>query len=403
MKGHALLIGVSETSVTNYGKNYDLSCAEPDVAGMNGLLNGIPEFKGNITTLTKEKATWNNTIDWLKNTKNQVKTENAFFHIYFTGHGCSVKETANSTQGAFCFYDKIILENQIKQQLENISSNIKVYVISDSCHSGELVDFEIYNKLTDLESKFKELDSSIWDYVSNLEDNKVEYCEALKSYNSSNYTFKPKTEICILTACGKKQKTEYNSGCISAFTNLVLNNWSVYMPSSYFTFHQEIFKQRPKYRKPEIKLFGSNSGFFQNTVPFILNFNSSCIDDITERHLTLKTVAPLYYELNNLPTTNVYSHVDHDSFIRDEIPQKYESIMDDLLGSICSYSDINVFTIIEVRNSQVSNGFPIPLLELIPSAMSDAQLGLVVVYDVDSETVVHKGRTKGKVSNEIGG
>lgn len=408
MKGYALLIGVDETDSTHYGKNIQLDCALKDVEAMKNFLSGFPEFRKSITTLTSKDGipTWKKTVEKLNEISSNSK-EPSYLVIYYTGHGASTTHKdilGTDTIGFSCFYDQMVSEKQIRDELKNIPSNFKVFLISDSCYGGELINREF--KGTSINNNEKSITGNIFDDV--IKKNEFHYNGVIKDYHGSilgSKIFEPLAEIAILTACSKKQTTEQNfdNTGISRFTSVLINSWSKSMRFGYRNFLEILANHRPANKAPQLEFFGPKSGFFQQTIPFVINFQTNCINDLTYLNLVEATNDLGKYTLKSLPNSGTLYRVvkAHTYKIQDIPSDTYRRIYAGLFADGCITESTNFICFIEVS---LTSGLALP--ETINDLFKNdayGEDGYAIVIDDYTYNVLHKGRTKGKVSNTIGG
>jgi hypothetical protein len=375
---------------------------------MQDFLSGFPEFKNSITTLTSKHGipTWKKTVEKL-NEISSNKTEPCYLVIYFTGHGSSIPYDDSSekyTIGFSCFYDQMVSEKQIRDELKNIPENFKVFLISDSCYGGELNPEKA--RSFSISNNDKSISGNIFDEVR--KNNESLYDKLIKDYEQSildDETFEPAAEVAILTACSKKQTTEqgFDSTGVSRFTSILINSWSKNARFGYHNYLQLLIDRRPKNRKPELTIHGNKSGFFDQTIPFAINFQTRCLNDLTSQNLVEPTTDKGKYKLKSLPNSGTsYKIVKAHTYPVNEIPSDtYVQIYSTLFTSGCIENTVGFICFIEVS---LSNGSTLPeYIDDLYKNDNEGKDGYAIIIDDYTYNVLHKGRTKGKVSNTIGG
>ncbi len=152
---HALLIGVGEYS---HLKKYNLEGPPYDVAVMESLLKNSPGFSPDrIATLVNNQASRENILNALKNLQDSTEPGD-FIFIYFSGHGTGSYDPDKKDWGidpctgallpADFSPDKkisnmmnslIIGKRDIRPVLEKLEKDRQIFVLFDSCYSGDAV------------------------------------------------------------------------------------------------------------------------------------------------------------------------------------------------------------------------------------------------------------------------
>lgn len=414
MKGYALLTGVNKVKTSHYKKDVLLHCAKTDVVEMELFLNRIPYFRGNIKPFFDENATFDNIVLAIEDLNKKVDEKEAYLVIYFSGHGASipkeVHQLGNESIGYFCFYDRMISEHEIRSALSKIDSKFSVFVISDSCHSGEIIDLaEAREYLSFIKSntndnelpKTKSLPFGFMKDVFEHPDNHARYISLLKE--NMNGKFIPKAETAILTACKREQVTEtnYYNGMPSAFTQTLLSSWSTNLPVGHSNFQKLLASRRSQENQPQINFFGqTTTDFFSNSRPFAVNARTSGIDDLTFDHFEEEdgSVVMLKY----LPSgSSGFKYKDSNSYKITELNHGVPDIIQQLNTMGCDLRNVGVIGIVEISLNSTT---PFPQeIERYKIDEATGVPGIVVVVNVANNQILHKGRTKGKVSNSIGG
>ena len=135
-KGHALLVGVSETKIDGYDP---ISGVSRNLSKMKRILRAR-KFEKVQTLDKKPKATEITTA--LKENLYSLK-EDDLFVFYFFGHGDQKEdnqqnEEEDSLDEYLIAYDSIILDDEINSILKNSNTKGRVVFIIESCHSGSL-------------------------------------------------------------------------------------------------------------------------------------------------------------------------------------------------------------------------------------------------------------------------
>lgn len=132
-----------------YGIHIGLNKVDPSkYGGWNGILQGCindATYMGNVINadglsfLIDENATISKLISRFK-TISAVSTKDDSIYITYSGHGGQEKDLnrdeADGMDETWCMYDGQILDDDIYRLINTLKG--KVYVFSDSCHSGTI-------------------------------------------------------------------------------------------------------------------------------------------------------------------------------------------------------------------------------------------------------------------------
>lgn len=124
--------------VNNYpGTANDLRGCVNDANNWEKLLRenyGFKTFK-----LLDRQATYSNVVNTMNRVIYRAKKDSHVV-ITFSGHGTNVRDVNGDEEDrrdeALCLYDRILIDDELREILTKISGKCKLTFISDSCHSG---------------------------------------------------------------------------------------------------------------------------------------------------------------------------------------------------------------------------------------------------------------------------
>jgi hypothetical protein len=130
---HSLHIGIN-----NYpGTANDLRGCVNDANGWEELLRDNYGFK--TQKLLDAKATYRNVVREMVKIVEQASSKSHIV-ITFSGHGTNVRDVSGDEQDkrdeALCLYDKLLIDDQLRDILGKLPKGAHLTFISDSCHSG---------------------------------------------------------------------------------------------------------------------------------------------------------------------------------------------------------------------------------------------------------------------------
>lgn len=140
-KGFALVIGVSEVDTTHYdGWNGILQQPENDAKIISQKVDEYG-FTNNSLLLT-HNATRQNVIERIQNIANKACAGDLVF-IYYSGHGgqipareCDIEE--DKLNETWCLYDAQLIDKELYHLWAKFREGVRIFVVSDSCHSGTI-------------------------------------------------------------------------------------------------------------------------------------------------------------------------------------------------------------------------------------------------------------------------
>lgn len=136
-KGYSLSIGVNNVDPIHYqGWSGDLEQPCNDVAAVCGKAKRAGfETK---TLLTKE-ATRENVVRGIKEAAQKLDDGDLFF-LYYSGHGGQVPDLTGTEKDGlsetWCLHDGQLLDKELYTLWPEFKQGVRVFVVSDSCHSG---------------------------------------------------------------------------------------------------------------------------------------------------------------------------------------------------------------------------------------------------------------------------
>lgn len=165
MKGYSIHVGVGEVTEAHYGSIWKLNGAEKDATKMHEIADKTKMYEENETHLLLStakgdmQATSENfftildsTIDKIR--ENHANKESSYFFMTFSGHGSRYRHPKHPLIKSefLCFYDKMILEHEIKAKLLRLPKSCKCFIIIDSCYAGGISNAGSYSNVLRLVS-----------------------------------------------------------------------------------------------------------------------------------------------------------------------------------------------------------------------------------------------------------
>jgi metacaspase-1 len=140
-QGLSLHIGINEVSAAHYeGWTGPLAACEFDAHDMAALAasQGMKS-----TLLITKKATRANLLAALRKAAKTLAAGDLFF-MSFSGHGGQVPDVSGEEKDdkqdeTWCLFDGQLIDDELYYELSKFKSGVRIFVVSDSCHSGTVV------------------------------------------------------------------------------------------------------------------------------------------------------------------------------------------------------------------------------------------------------------------------
>lgn len=370
-KSYALLVGVSQVPMGSAAQltNKYLPGAKYDVDRLETLLTktASPNYP-DIEKLIYANASWRNFRDSLANKISDSNNQESFLFIHYTGH--SFKNSLD--ENILCFSDRDVHEDEFINTLATIPNTFKTFVCLNACFSEGI--FKNTNALSKGGPIGFLSSSSINGY-------------AIASPRADSLTY---------------------------FMRYFIDTWKNFneLNFNYYEF-TKILENKTKSRvTPIFQEFNDlNNHFFNTTVPLLYNKPSSLTNTAIDPILTLSTNSNNYIQLDISEPRNNYCILDSFTVnVNDRINSAYLTALINDLGAITNadptqnWDNAEFIGVVLIRTGEGSTELPYPVNYLYNDDESKPSNGIVVLINTENNfQIIAKGRTKGKVSNVIGG
>lgn len=297
-RGISLHIGINEVDANVYGGTLPLSGCVNDAND----LSRIAQRQGYETTvLLNNQATSSNIVQHISNAANSLQDGDIFF-ISYSGHGSSIENTSTDDESdgrdeSWVLYNRQFLDDELYSLWLTFNEGVRIFVLSDSCHSGTMLRVVMENHKMTLSKKSKKTISKSFDkeVLKAAENNcdtgvKIRMAPASNShydYTQNEDTYKeiqhrhrniksqePRASIILISGCQDHQYS-YDYGTNGLFTSKVKETWgSGSYSGSHRQFHIDV-KQKvladQSNQEPNIMTIGQHLSTFTQNKPFIVN------------------------------------------------------------------------------------------------------------------------------------
>lgn len=288
-QGYALTIGLNSVDPTHYdGWNGKLNAPEKDAVDIQTLAKSVgfttEILKGNIATREGVASAINNAAANL--------SSGDIFLLYYSGHGGQLPDLDGDEDDGrdetWCLFNGQMMDDEIRQFWTNFKEDVRVLVLSDSCHSGTvaklLQEFDLNNRGNSPIIKnyrdclptegIKAIPNSV--ALNTYMNNKAFYDKYITEVDKAKIAFKKgvdddiKANIRLISGCQDNQSS-YDGTFNSAFTEKLKTIWNGgKFKSDYSKFHSEIQNLLPPYQSPNHLVFGKQNFVYNSQIPFTI-------------------------------------------------------------------------------------------------------------------------------------
>jgi hypothetical protein len=279
-KGISLHIGLNSVDPKHYG-GWDgpLKACEADAEDMAKLAK---DGGFSSTLLLTRKATRDAVIAGIKAAAKKLKTGDLFFLTY-SGHGGQVPDKNGDEPDledeTWCLFDGELIDDELWELWAGFDKDVRVLVLSDSCHSGTVVR-AAYDELTRAGitkapvSRANGHDTPVFRAMPDDVALRT-YRDNQKFYDklAAQLPDKPSpvnANIRLISGCQDNQLSQ-DGAFNGLFTGTLLRVWNNgKFQGVYNDFHQEILKRMPPTQSPNQMLIGRHNATYDAQRPFLI-------------------------------------------------------------------------------------------------------------------------------------
>jgi hypothetical protein len=274
-KGLALTIGLNAVDPNQYaGWDGKLIACENDAQD----LAEIARSRGfEVETLLTGDATRKNVMDRLSKTAAALKAGDIFLLAY-SGHGGQLPDKnddePDGLDETWCLYDAQLVDDELYTMWSTFAAGVRLFVLSDSCHSGTVLKFALNQPLAMLQTsqgntpRYKAMPKELEGRV--YRQNKAFYDAILTSPDLATKAEEIKASAILISGCLDNQYSQ-DGPFNSLFTAHVLKVWHEgKFSGSIKTFHQMIKNIMPPDQTPNYFVIGPKNQAFEDQTPFTI-------------------------------------------------------------------------------------------------------------------------------------
>lgn len=289
-KGYSLHIGLNSVDPQKYD-NWDgsLVACENDAKDMASIAKRqkYADSKLLITKQAKSAAVIDAMVDFAKR-----MDSGDILLLTYSGHGGQVEdETGEEDDGmdeTWCLYDRQLLDDELYSLFSRFKLGVRIFMLSDSCHSGTVARMQKEANLTPVDQISREVARSSGGTVAAdeikektaarfapLDVTLANYAEHRDMYRAikaaaAGAETTPKAQVILISGCMDNQTSldGVNNGLFTATLKRIWDGGK--FKGGYRRFHQTIVSRMPPTQVPNLFKVGKVTTTFMNEKPFAI-------------------------------------------------------------------------------------------------------------------------------------
>lgn len=272
-KGLALAIGLNSVNPKHYeGWSGELNACEADA---NDMTDVARSRKFTVQTLMTKRATRAAVLGALAKAAKALKAGDIFLLTY-SGHGGQVPdrndEEPDLQDETWCLYDGELIDDELYTALGRLARGVRVFVLSDSCHSGTVTKAAFYAARAAAgagtgaaEVRYRAMPREV--ALRTYRAHRAMYDRIQKSV-SPNAEDAIRASTILISGCQDNQLSQ-DGDFNGLFTANLLRVWNEGRFSrDYRRFHKAIRQNMPPDQTPNLFTTGAPDRAFERQVPF---------------------------------------------------------------------------------------------------------------------------------------
>ncbi|MBF0317068.1 MAG: caspase family protein [Nitrospirae bacterium] len=272
-KGISINIGLNSVDANHYnGWNGALKACENDARSMHSIAEELG-YTSNLLLTTN--AISGNVLRMLSMAATKL-VEGDMLLLTYSGHGGQMPDwngdESDGKDETICLYDRQLVDDELYQMWSRFRQGVRIFIVSDSCHSGTIIDNNPPGSTRGSSSGLvdKTISKTVPVDVCNdiYEKNKAFY------RNLQNANLKTldviKASVILISACQDNQES-LDGQANGLFTEKLLKVWDEgRFSGNYYDFCSGIKKLTPATQIPNMYAIGKSSYVFKHMRPFVI-------------------------------------------------------------------------------------------------------------------------------------
>jgi metacaspase-1 len=282
-KGISLHIGLNHVDSTHYEDEN----GDPWDGALKGCINDAKDMRAiadglgyQSTILIDEQATSDQVIEHIARAGQDLRSDDIFLLTY-SGHGSHIEDVNGDEEDGqdetWVLYDRMLIDDELYSLWSQFEPGVRVFVLSDSCHSGTVTKVaayeKLYSKTKGSASKdgspplFKAMPRSVQMRTYQLHErmyNTLQWAAGRGDRSTLG------ASILLISGCQDNQLS--NDGSENGlFTATLLEVWEEGIASNYEHFWKEIVRRMPFEQSPNYYKVGATNLNFERQKPFTIS------------------------------------------------------------------------------------------------------------------------------------
>ena len=279
-KGISIHIALEHFNPKDYGGNDGaLPTCKKDMQDMEKIAN-LQNFES-IEVLFNEDATRENVVNSITLASSHLKSGDMLF-LSYSGHGTLFEdedgdEAQDDSEGkshdeAWCLYDGFLLDDELHYFWTLFEEGVRIFMISDSCHSGTMAK-DTLNEGLPIEKSFSK------DEAKNLYLKRKSYYDEIKERASRAKEKEIKATVVLIAGCEDDESSHIFPPDENSVLTVVLNEvWSEgAFEGTTVEFFDEVKEKvvreaykKKKFQTPKLYVIGRENEAFSQQKPFVI-------------------------------------------------------------------------------------------------------------------------------------
>lgn len=281
-KKYSLSIGLNKVDPASYDGEWDgeLACCEKDARDINSIAVSLGYDRKEI--LLTKNATREKVINCLQEFSKELKTGD-YFLFYYSGHGGQLMDENNDEDDdldeTWCLYNGELIDDEIYYYLSRFDAGVRIYVLSDSCHSGTVIKAAVRKSSPDYIQNRNLIKSMPANVAVNSNMKRKKFYEKIQKEIVSKKDgpafadgqWSVKASVRLLSGCQDNQESGASPDALhnSDFTDRLLLIWKGGLfKNTYENFHSRIISSMPPNQTPKVFTIGPEDPDFERQTPF---------------------------------------------------------------------------------------------------------------------------------------
>ncbi|GAB3012551.1 caspase family protein [Niabella terrae] len=260
-------IGLNKIDPGHYGDDYPLDGCINDARDMIAIAKAQAFDKSHL--ITNEEGTYKKLTDLLKAAARKLKKGDSLL-ISYSGHGAYVpdenRDELDGYDETWCLYDRMILDDELAALWAKFRTGVRIFMISDSCHSGTVS--RAIRPDGQLDQALPQRSRLMKNGPKVYQKHKSLYQNSSTARSGTKKTPAIKASIILLSGCQDNQ-TSLDGNKNGLFTEKLLKVYKKgKFEGGYGKLLREILKLMPSNQTPNYYLSGKRDREFENSRPF---------------------------------------------------------------------------------------------------------------------------------------